>query len=194
MKKWLWTGWILCALTLSLFVYMAAFEAPAISVLIDGMRLPDALLLGYDAEGARTLQQAFASDLAEAKTAGRQSASTAYVSLHAGSDLLFPPMLAISMVFVAFTALRSGASQKETPRWAPIVLGLVMVLAFVYLGSDFVENAMTDAMFGPQAVNSALNDQWVFALRVVTAGKFLSVAVAIVLIAALWLTRLRSRR
>lgn len=190
----LWPGWLLCSLTAVLFVYMAAFEGPAISQLLGGMRLPDAVPLGYDVDGARTLFAAFSSDLAAAEAENRQSASAAYVSMHAGSDLLFPPMLAASLAFLAAAALNARQLAVAAPRLARIGLGLVFALAFAYLGSDYVENAVADALFGPPALAYGFNADFVPVLRGLTASKYLAVLAAGSIIAALWFWRWRNRR
>lgn len=192
--KRLWPGWLLCVLTAGLLAYMAFIETPAISALLGGLKLPDAAPLGYDEDAGRALFAAFAADLKLAREQGLQSASEAYVALHAGYDLIFPPMLAASLGFCAYAALYLRPENTQTPRHVRIGLGLVLALAFAYLGCDFVENAVADAMFGPKALGLAFNDQFVFVLRVLTIGKFTTAALAFVLIAGLGISGWRSRR
>lgn len=192
--KWLWPGWLLCGLTVILLVYMAAFEAPAISDRIEGMRLPDAVVAGYDLDAARGLHAAFTAELAKAEADERQSASAAYLSMHAGSDLLFPPMLAASLAFLAFAGLNARGRDSEAPRSAKIILGIAFAVAFTYLGFDYVENAVADALFGPPSLKLPLNADLVPVLKVLTIGKYLAVAVALALILSLWIGALRARR
>lgn len=192
--KRLWPGWLLCALSAVLFAYMAAFEVPAISAGINDMKLPDAAIFGYDLEGARALHAAFAADLAEAEVEGRQSASAAYLSMHAGSDLLFPPMLAASLAFLAFAGLNARDHESPPPRGARIMLGLAFAVAFTYLGFDYVENAVADAMFGPPSLQLPLNADLVPVLRVLTIGKYVCIALAASLILTLWIGRWRRSR
>lgn len=189
----LWPGWLLCIATAGLFGYMALVEAPAISARLGGLKLPDVVPLGLGIDAARELFAAFKADLEAAEAAGRESASAAYLALHAGSDLVFPPMLAISLGFCAFAALAGRAAGKAPPRAASVAVGLVMALAFTYLGYDFVENAVADAVFGPAALARPFNEEMAFVLKVLTRGKYLSLAVAFVLIAAVWIWRWRSR-
>jgi hypothetical protein len=189
MMKPLWPGWLLCVLTAGLFVYMAMFEAVDISRKLDGLKVPDAVITGYNLQESEALHAAFATDQAAADIEGRQSASAAYVSMHAGSDLLFPPMMAASLVFLAVAALASPHNRSGTPRSLRIGLGLVLALAFAYLGCDYVENAVADAMFGPASLDFELNAGLVPVLRGLTAGKYLCLAVALMLIAALWINR-----
>ncbi|WP_299866804.1 hypothetical protein [uncultured Hoeflea sp.] len=192
--KRLWPGWLLCGLTAALFIYMAAFEAREIQTMLGGMLLPDSVPLGYDVEGARDLFAAFKAELADAEKANRQSASAAYVSMHAGSDLLFPPMLAASLAFLAAAALNARRHLGGSPRLARIGLGLVFALAFAYLGCDYVENAVADALLGPLALEHGFNAEFVPVLRGLTAGKYLTVLAAFLIIAALWIWRWRDRR
>ncbi|MEM5495080.1 hypothetical protein [Hoeflea sp. AS16] len=192
--KRLWPGWLLCVLTVGLLAYMGCVKAPAISLLIGGMKIPDLLPFGYDLDGARSLFAAFASDLADAQAGGRQSASEAYLALHAGYDLVFPPLFTISLGFCAFAALFRPEKPIETPRLAAVGFGLVLALAFTYLACDFIENAVADSMFGPKALGLALNEQFVFVLRVLTAGKYTTSILALALIVALWVWRLVSVR
>ncbi|MEQ8480972.1 MAG: hypothetical protein RIC18_09960 [Hoeflea sp.] len=192
--KRLWPGWVLCGLTIVLFVYMAAFEAPAISARINGTSLPDTVVTGYDHDAARTLYAAFTDELAQSEAAGRQSASAAYVSMHAGSDLLFPPMLAASLAFLAFAGLNARGRANAVPRSARITLGIAFAVAFTYLGFDYVENAVADALFGPPSLKLTLNADLVPVLRVLTIGKYLAIAAAVALILSLWIGALRSRR
>lgn len=192
--KRLWPGWLLCVLTAGLFGYMFCVALPAISVLLGGMELPDQLLLGYDAEGARALFAAFVSDHAAAQAIGRISASEAYLSFHAVYDLVFPPLLAASVGFSAFAALFRPAQPGQTPRMVGVGFGLVLALSFTYLACDFVENAVADSMFGPKALKLAFNEPFVFVLQVLTRGKFASLGLAFGLTAALWVWRWRSSR
>ncbi|MFH1518177.1 MAG: hypothetical protein ABIH17_09910 [Pseudomonadota bacterium] len=192
--KRLWPGWLLCLVTAGLIAYVTLIEVPAISALLGGLKLPDQVPLGYDEAGARALYAAFAADLAAAQEHGRQSAAAAYQALHAGSDLIFPPLLTASLGFCAFAALYARGKHAETPLLVRVGLGLVLALAFAYLGCDFVENAVADAMFGPNALRVAFNEQFVFVLRVLTISKFTSVAIAFGLIAALWISCWRSKR
>lgn len=191
--KRLWPGWLLCGLTVALFIYMAAFEAPGIQTKLGGMLIPDSVPLGYDIDGARGLFAAFKAELADAEEANRQSASAAYVSMHAGSDLLFPPMLAASLAFLAAAALNARQHLGGSPRLARIGLGLVFALAFAYLGCDYVENAVADALFGPPALAYGFNPDLVPVLRGLTAGKYLTVLAAFLIIAALWIWRWRDK-
>lgn len=190
----LWPGWLLCVLTAGLFAWIFLIEVPAVTALIDGLKLPDQLLLGYDKEGARALFAAFKSDHALAQTAGRASASEAYMALHAGFDLVLPPLLAGSIGFCAFAALFRPAQSAQIPPAIGIGFGLVLALAFTYLASDFIENSVADAMFGPQALNLAFNESFVFVLQVLTRSKFASLVLAFSLISALWVWRWRSAR
>lgn len=192
--KRLWPGWLLCLVTAALFAYMVAVEAPAISVLLGGMQLPDAVPLGYDEKSAGALFAAFAADLAAAKEQGRQSASEAYLALHARSDLAFPPLLAASLVFCAFASVFAGQKQVEMSRLVSVGLGLVLALAFTYLACDFVENAVADAIFKPEALKIAFNGQLAFVLRVLTMGKYATLVMAFGLIAALWIGRCKRAR
>jgi len=192
--KLLWPGWLLCVLTAGLFAWILFIEVPAVTVLIDGFKLPDQMPLGYDEDGARALFAAFKADQAAAQAAGRTSASEAYVALHAGFDLVLPPLLAASIGFSAFAALYKSAQSTQIPPAAGVGCGLVLVLAFTYLASDFVENSVADAMFGPKALSLAFNDQLVFVLQVLTRSKFSSLGLAFVLIVALWIWRWRSAR
>ena len=192
--KWLWPGWLLCAITAGLFFYVTVYQTPEITGLLGGMRLPDAVPLGYDETAARSLFAAFQADDAAARVEGRQSASAAYVAMHAGYDLIFPPLLAVSLGFCAFAALYARSKQVEIPRLAGVGLGLVLALAFAYLGCDFVENAVADTIFGPKALQLEFNQQMVFVLQVLTRGKYLSLVIAVVLIIALWLWRWSSSR
>lgn len=192
--KRLWPGWLLCVLTAGLLAYMGCVKAPAISVLIGGMKIPDQLPFGYDLEGARALFAAFSADLADAQADNRQSASEAYLVLHAGYDLVFPPLLTVSLGFCAFAALFRPEKPIETPRMAAVGFGLVLALAFTYLACDFIENAVADSMFGPKALELALNEEFVFVLRVLTTGKYATSILALVLIAALWVWRVASTR
>lgn len=192
--KRLWPGWLLCGLTVILLVYMAAFEAPDISAKIGDMRLPDAVFTGYDLDDARRLHAAFTTELAKSEAAGSQSASAAYVSMHAGSDLLFPPMLAASLAFLAFAGLNARGRDNAVPLSARIMLGIAFAVAFTYLGFDYVENAVADALFGPPSLKLPLNADLVPVLSVLTIGKYLSIAVAAALILSLWMGALRERR
>jgi hypothetical protein len=192
--KLLWPGWLLCVLTAGLFAWIYVNEVPAVTVLIDGLKLPDQMVLGYDMEGARALFAAFMSDHAAAQAAGRTSASEAYVALHAGFDLVLPPLLAGSIGFCAFAALFRPAQSSRIPTVVGVGFGLVLALAFTYLASDFIENSVADSMFGPQALNLAFNESFVFVLQVLTRSKFASLGLAFILIAALWVWRWRSAR
>lgn len=192
--KRLWPGWLLCVLTAGLFVYVACFHVPAIDALLDGMRIPDQLPLGYDLEGARAVFAAFSADHAASQLAGRTSASEAYVSLHAGYDLVFPPLFAASLAFCGFAALYRPLRPGQTPRMAAVGFGLVLALAFTYLACDFIENAVADAMFGPKALSLEFNAGLVFVLRVLTTSKYATLSLALVLIAALWVWRVMSGR
>ncbi|MCY0150228.1 hypothetical protein OEG84_21600 [Hoeflea sp. G2-23] len=189
-----WPGWILCVLTVALLAYMATVQGPEISASIGGLYLPDAVPLGYGTEAAAALHQAFVSEAAKAQATGLRSASAAYVAMHAGSDLLFPPMLAASLAFAGFAALNSRRNQAGSPLSARIGLGLVLALAFAYLGCDYVENAVADAMFGLPSLSRAFNAQLVPVLRGLTAAKFLTGALALMLIVALWIGRWRAGR
>tara|TARA_R110002020_G_scaffold96186_25_gene230635 strand:- start:3887 stop:4507 length:621 start_codon:yes stop_codon:yes gene_type:complete len=192
--KWFWTGWLVCALAAGLFGYMALVEAPAISAMLGGMALPDAAPLGYGEDQARALHAAFAADFAAAEAGGRQSASAAYVALHAGFDLAVPPLLAASLGFLAFASAYAGRPQASPPRLVSIGIGLVLALAFTYLACDFLENAVADAMYGPQAMQAGFNESFVFVLQVLTRGKYLTLLIAGVLIVALWIARWTGKR
>jgi hypothetical protein len=192
--KRLWPGWLLCVLTAGLFVYVGAVQVPPINTLLGGMKIPDQMPLGYDLEGARAVFAAFSADHAEAQLAGRTSASEAYVSLHAGYDLVFPPLLTACLAFCGFAALFRPSLPGRTPRMAAIGFGLVLALAFTYLACDFIENAVADSMFGPKALALEFNAGFVFVLRVLTTGKYVTLALALVLIAALWVWRIMSAR
>ena len=154
--------------TAGLFVYMSCYQVPGISKFIGGMKIPDELPFGYGLDGARALFEAFKADHAAAQVAGRTSASEAYVSLHAGSDLVFPPLLAASLAFCGFAALFRPSLPGQTSRMAAIGFGLVLALAFTHLACDFIENAVADAMFGPKALALEFNAGFVFVLRVLT--------------------------
>lgn len=169
--KRLWPGCLLCALAAILFVYMAAIEAPGISAQIGGMELPDAVVTGYDLDGALALHTAFKLQQAEAEASGEQSASAAYISMHQGSDLLFPPMLAASLMFLAFAGLRD-TNLDVPPRLARIGLGTTFAVAAAYQGFDYAENAVADAMFGPSSIRTDLNAELVPVLRGLTFGKY----------------------
>jgi hypothetical protein len=192
--KRLWPGWLLCVLTAGLFVYVAAVQVPPINTLLGGMKIPDQMPLGYDLEGARAVFAAFSADHAEAQLAGRTSASEAYVSLHAGYDLVFPPLLTACLAFCGFAALFRPSRPGRTPRMVAVGFGLVLALAFTYLACDFIENAVADSMFGPKALALEFNAGFVFVLRVLTTGKYVTLALALVLIAALWVWRIMSAR
>jgi len=193
--KRLWPGWLLCVLTAGLFAYMFFVDVPAISAMLGGIALPDAVVLGYGDAEARALYDAFAADFTAAGTQGRQSASAAYLAMHARVDLLLPPLLAMSLAFCGFASLHAGQNKTQTPRAISVGVGLVMALAFTYLACDFIENAVADAMFGPQALTSGFNGQLVIVLKVLTMGKFATLFMAVGLIAALWIARFnRARR
>ena len=189
--KWFWLGWLLCVVAVGLLGYMALVEAPAISAMLGGLALPDAAPLGYDEDQARALYAAFAADFAAAEATGRQSASAAYVALHAGFDLAVPPLLAASLGFLAFASAYAGRPQASPPRLVSIGIGLVLALAFTYLACDFIENAVADAIFGPDALKAGFNGQLAFVLKVLTIGKYATIVMALVLIVALWIGRWR---
>ncbi|MDF1606819.1 hypothetical protein PZ897_01375 [Hoeflea sp. YIM 152468] len=191
--RWLWLGVLLCAVTAGLYIYVFTVEAPAITALVDGMKLPDAVLFGYDVGQARTLFDAFVSDHRAAQLEGRQSASEAYLALHAGLDLVLPPLLAASIGFCAFAALFGRAESNRLPRAIGIAFALTLVSAFTFLGCDFIENSVADAMFAPKALALSFNDQLVFVLQVLTRGKYASLLVASGLIATLWVWRWASK-
>ena len=193
--KWFWLGWLVCVITAGLFGYMALVEAPAISAMLGGMALPDAVVLGHGEDGARALHAAFQADFTRAAAEGRQSASAAYLAMHARSDLVFPPLLAASLGFLAFASVYFSRKPPEPERLVSIGIGLVLALAFTYLACDFLENAVADAMYGPVAMTAGFNTSLVFVLQVLTRGKYLTLAIAAVLIIALWVARWkRSRR
>jgi len=173
---------------------MALVEVPAISEKLRGMALPDAVPLGYGEEAARALFAAFQADFTLAAAEGRQSASAAYVAMHARSDLVFPPLLAASLAFLAFASVYAGRTQASPSRQVSVGVGLVMALAFTYLACDFLENAVADAMFGPQAMAAGFNESFVFVLQVLTRGKFLTLALAGLIIIALWVARWKGPR
>jgi hypothetical protein len=133
-------------------------------------------------------------DHAAAQATGRTSASEAYVSLHASYDLLFPPLLTASLAFCGFAALFRPSRPGQSPRLAAVGFGLVLVLAFTYLACDLTENAVADAMFGPEALASEFNQDSVFVLRVLTTGKYVTVSLAFALIIALWTWRWMAAR
>jgi Na+-translocating ferredoxin:NAD+ oxidoreductase RnfE subunit len=56
------------------------------------------------------------------------------------------------------------------------------------------ENAVADAMFGPEALASEFNQDSVFVLRVLTTGKYVTVSLAFALIIALWTWRWMAAR
>ena len=192
--QWRWPGWLLCALTAGLFAWIFFVVIPPITALIDGMKLPDQVLLGYGAEDARVLFAAFKADDAAAEAQGRPSASQAYLALHAGYDLVLPPLLAASLAYCAFAALEKPAQRNQIPRLAVVGFVLVLALAFAYLASDFMENSVADAMFGPQTLTLPFRQELVFALQVLTRSKFASLAGSVALTAALWLWRGKYRR
>lgn len=192
--KWLWLGWLLCALTAGLFGWIFIVEIPPVSAMIGGMKLPDQVPFGYDEEGARALFAAFQADHAAAQANGRTSASQAYLILHAGNDLILLVLLAASLGFCAFAALAKPAQYSQIPRLAVVGFGLVLALAFAYLASDFMENSVADAMFGPEALTLPFRQHLVFVLQVLTRSKFASLALAVILIAALWLWRWKRGR
>ena len=192
--KWLWPGWLLCALTAGLFVYMNAVEGPEFSRFVGEMKTPDAMYLtGYDLPGARALFNKLVEDFAVERVDGQRSASEFYVAIHASSDLLLPPLMALSLAFLGFAALHSRGPHSEMPRLVRIGFGFVLALAFAYLMSDFIENAVADAMFGPDALEAGLNEQLVFILQVLTASKFLTLFTAFGIIAMLWVWRWKSK-
>ncbi|MCO6410521.1 hypothetical protein [Hoeflea alexandrii] len=190
----LWPGWLLCMITAGLFAYVAFIQVPPINALLADMRIPDQLPFGYDLEGARTVFAAFRSDHAIAQATGRTSASEAYVSLHASYDLVFPPLLTASLAFCGFAALFRPSRPGQAPRLAAVGFGLVLALAFTYLACDFIENAVADAMFGPKALALEFNQSFVFVLRVLTTGKYVTLSLAFALIIALWTWRLTAAR
>ncbi len=192
--KWLWPGWLLCVVTVGVLAYMIAIEAPAISAMLGGVALPDGVPLGYSDGNARALYAAFSADFAASEAAGRQSASAAYLAMHARSDLALPPLLAMSLAFCAFASIYAGRRQAEPSRIISIGLGLVMALAFTYLACDFIENAVADAMYGPEALKTGFRGQLVFVLKVLTMGKFATLTMALGLIVALWIGRWRGTR
>lgn len=77
---------------------------------------------------------------------------------------------------------------------AAVGFGLVLALAFTCLACDFIENAVADAMFGPKALALDFNAGLVFVLRVLTTSKYVTLALALVLICALWVWRAMSGR
>ena len=192
--KWFWLGWVVCAIAAALFGYMALVEAPAISAMLGGLALPDAVLLGYGEDGARALHAAFQADFARAAAEGRQSASAAYVAMHARSDLVFPPLLAASLGFLAFASVYAGRRLAEPSRGISIGIGLVLALAFTNLACDFLENAVADAIYGPQAMTAGFKGSLVFVLQVLTRGKYITLTIAAVLIIALWVARWKRPR
>jgi len=192
--KWLWLGWLVCVITAALLGYMALVEAPAISEKLGGMALPDAVPLGYGEEAARSLFAAFQADFTLAAAEGRQSASVAYLAMHARSDLVFPPLLAASLAFLAFASVYAGRTQASPSRQVSVGVGLVMALAFTYLACDFLENAVADAMYGPQAMAAGFNESFVFVLQVLTRGKYLTLVLAGLIIVALWVARWKGPR
>ncbi|MBU4529165.1 MAG: hypothetical protein KUA43_17975 [Hoeflea sp.] len=192
--KWLWLGWLVCVITAALLGYMVLVEAPAVSAMLGGMALPDAVPLGYGEEAARSLYAAFQADFTLAAAEGRQSASAAYVAMHARSDLVFPPLLAASLAFLAFASVYAGRTQASPSRQVSVGVGLVMALAFTYLACDFLENAVADAMYGPQAMAAGFNGPIVFVLQVLTRGKYLTLVLAGLIIVALWVARWKGPR
>ena len=192
--KWLWLGWLVCVITAALLGYMALVEAPAISDRLGGLALPDAVPLGYGDEAARALHAAFLGDFTRATPEGRQTASAAYVAMHARSDLVFPPLLAASLAFLAFASVYAGGRQVDPSRLVSVGIGLVLALAFTYLACDFLENAVADAMYGPEAMAARFNGSLVFVLQVLTRGKYLTLVLAALIIIALWIARWRAPR
>ncbi|OCW57078.1 hypothetical protein [Hoeflea olei] len=192
--KRLWPGWLLCLATVGLVAHMVLVSVPEISALLGGLALPDTVPLGYDVTGAQALHAAFAADFAEAAAAGRQSASAAYVALHAGQDLAAPPLIAASLAFLAFASAFSGGTWVHPSRPGGIAIGLVLALAFSYLASDFLENAIADALFGPAAMQAGFNPSLAAVLKVMTIGKFATLILAGVLIAGLWGARWKRAR
>lgn len=192
--KWRWPGWLLCTLTAGLFAWVYFVEIPPVGALLDGRKLPDQMLSGYDEEGARILFAAFKADHAAAVAQGRTSASQAYLRFHAGFDLMLPPLLAASLGFCALAALAKSAQSSRNPRFASVGFCLVMALALTYLVSDLIENHIADAIFGPDALNQSFDQNLASGLQVLTRSKFTSLALAVALIAALWLWRWRESR
>jgi len=192
--KWLWPGWLLCALTAGLFAYMGAVQGPEFAASVGKMKTPDAMFLtGYDLSGARELFSRLVEEFSAERDDGQRSASEFYVAIHASTDLLFPPMMALSLVFLGFAALHSRRAEGQIPRLVGVGLGVVLALAFAYLVSDFIENAVADAMFGPEALKAGLNEPMVFVLRVLTASKFLTGLCALSIIAMLWVWRWKGK-
>jgi len=70
----------------------------------------------------------------------------------------------------------------------------VLALSFTYLVSDVIENHIADAMFGPEALKLAFNQDLVFVLQALTRSKFASLALAFVFAAALCVWRWKHRR
>lgn len=190
----LWPGWLLCMLTAGLLAYMAYVPVPPINAALGKMSIPDQVPFGYDLDGARALFAAFKSDHAAALASGRTSASEAYVALHAGYDLVFPPMLTASLAFLGFAALFRPSRPGQVPRLASVGFGLVLALAFTYFACDFIENAVADAMFDPEALSLELNESLVFVLRVLTTGKYATISLALALIIGLWIWRVTAAR
>ncbi|WP_290771102.1 hypothetical protein [Hoeflea sp.] len=136
---------------------------------------------------------AFQADRLAAEAQGRPSASRAYLTLHAGYDLVLPPLLAASLAFCAFAALGKPAHSSRRLSLASIGFGLVLASSFTYLVSDVIENHIADAMFGPDALHLAFNQDLVFVLQALTRSKFASLALAFVFTAALWFWRWKHR-
>ena len=192
--QWRWPGWLLCALTAGLFAWIFFVEIPPITALIDGMKLPDQVLFGYDDQGARALFGSFLADQMAAEALGRPSAAQAYLTLHAGYDLVLPPLLAASLAFCAFAALGKPAKSSRRLSLASTGFGLVLASSFTYLVSDVFENHIADAMFGPEALKLAFNQDLVFVLQALTRSKFASLALAFAFTGALWFWRWKHRR
>jgi len=91
-------------------------------------------------------------------------------------------------------SMHAGRTQASPSRQVSVGVGLVMALAFTYLACDFLENAVADAMFGPQAMAAGFNESFVFVLQVLTRGKFLTLALAGLIIIALWVARWKGPR
>ena len=89
--KRLWPGWLLCVLTAGLFAYMFFVDVPAISAMLGGMALPDAVVLGYGNAEARAMYDAFAADFTAAKSRSSSGSRSNTVLSGASTSLLRLP-------------------------------------------------------------------------------------------------------
>ena len=138
--KWFWTGWLLCLITAGLFGYMAVIEVPAISAMLGGMALPDAMPLGYDEQGARALYEAFAADFTAAQAEGRRSASSRLVSIGLGLVLAaaFVYLIcdfienAVADAMYGPTAMKAGFNDQLAFALKVLTIGKYSILAVAF--------------------------------------------------------------